>query len=483
VQNTNQILTELLEGVDKWAELKPKLSDYNTTKTNKTAKKTIAGKIFEYFSKYYFETDPEKIDLYDKVWLYEEIPLEIREKLSLPSIDHGIDILLKTFEGEFHAVQCKFKNDESKTLSWSGDKIANVFALGTKCDKVIVFSNTSSVTNTAKGFEELYEEILNDKLLEITSEDFIRILDKSKGNRPKSLVKFKPLDHQVIAIEKVVSHLKENERAQLILPCGAGKTLTSLWIKEELKSQNTLVMVPSLALLKQIKNDWARHKNDFYKPLYVCSEKDIDKGNSDETVTHGYEIGGPVSTNPKNVTSFLLKSGSKTVFSTYQSIAVVEAACSQLPNFKFDCIICDEAHRTAGSSKSNTFTIIHDNNRIPSHKRLYMTATPKVVSTSQKAKLGDDYDLLCDMSNPEKFGEEAHRMSFGEAIDLGILVDYKIVGIGVTDEQVQKYIIDREYIDKVTVEELAHNFALEMILQKTLLAVTRLFSKVFIRIV
>lgn len=466
MQNTNQILTELLEGVKKWSDLKPKLEDYNTSKTNKTAKKTIAGKIFEFFSKYYFETNPEKIDLYSKVWIYEEIPLEIKNRLSLPSIDHGIDILLETIEGEYHAVQCKFKNDESKKLSWSGDKIANVFGSGIKCDKIIVFSNASSVTNTAKGYDEIYEEILNDKLLDITTEDFSRILDKAKGNRPKELIKFSPLEHQKIAIDKVVKHFKNQERAQLILPCGAGKTLTSLWIKEKIKAKTTLVMVPSLALLKQIKNDWARHKNDFYKPLYVCSEKDIDKGNSDETVTHGYEIGGPVSTNPKNVVSFLIKSGNKTVFSTYQSIAVVEEACNQLPNFKFDCIICDEAHRTAGSSKSNTFTIIHDNNRIPGLKRLYMTATPKVVSTSQKTKLGEDYDLLCDMSNPEKFGEEAHRMSFGEAIDLGILVDYKIVGIGVTDEQVQKYIIEREYIDKVTVEELAHNFALEMVMNK-----------------
>lgn len=466
MQNTNQILAELLEGITKWSDLKVKLSDYNTSKTKKTDKKNIAGKIFEYFSKYYFETNPEKMDYYENVWLYEEIPLDIKEQLSLPSIDHGIDILLKTPEQKFHAVQCKFKNDQTKKLSWSGDKIANVFGSGIKCDKIIVFSNASSVTKTAKGYDEIYEEILHDKLLEITSEDFIRISDKAKGYRPRELVKFEPLEHQKIAISNVVNHLSINNRAQLILPCGAGKTLTSLWIKEKLSTKNTLVMVPSLALLKQIKNDWARHKRDFYKPLYVCSEKDIDKGNSDETVTHGYEVGGPVTTKTHEVIEFLQKEENKTVFSTYQSIAVIEEACEQLPDFKFDCIICDEAHRTAGSSKSNTFTIVHDDSRIPSSKRLYMTATPKVVSTSQKTKMGDDYALLCDMSNPEIFGEEAHRMTFGEAIDLGILVDYKIVGIGVTDEQVQQYIEERDYIDKVTVEDLAHNFALEMVMNK-----------------
>ena len=56
-----------------------------------------------------------------------------------------------------------------------------------------------------------------------------------------------------------------------------------------------------------------------------------------------------------------------------------------------------------------------------------MTATPKVVSTKLKAELEEDYELLCDMSNPNVYGDEAFRMSFGEAIEQGILVDYKIL--------------------------------------------------------
>lgn len=122
----NQILIELLDGVSKWSDLKNKLEQFNTTQTETTSKKTLAGKIFEYFCKYYFQTDPEKIDLYTDVWLYEEIPLSIRKELNLPSIDHGIDILLKDIDSGYHAIQCKFKNDELKSLSWSGDKIANV---------------------------------------------------------------------------------------------------------------------------------------------------------------------------------------------------------------------------------------------------------------------------------------------------------------------------------------------------------------------
>ena len=63
----NQILIELLEGVTKWSDLKIRLEDHNTSQTETTTKKTLAGRIFECFSKYYFLTDPEKKDLYQNV--------------------------------------------------------------------------------------------------------------------------------------------------------------------------------------------------------------------------------------------------------------------------------------------------------------------------------------------------------------------------------------------------------------------------------
>lgn len=462
----NQILLESLNDISNWSELKKRLENFNTSQSETTNKKTIAGRIFECFSKYYFLTDPEKRDLYKNVWHYEEIPHSIKKSLKLPHVDHGIDILLQDIEGKYHAVQCKFKNDESKSLSWSGDKIANVFALATNCDKIIVFSNASDVTKVAKAFSTKYEQILIDTLLDLPTEFFNNIQELARGNQPAELQKFTPQQHQQTAISKVVQHLKTNDRGQLILPCGAGKTLTSLWIKEDLKSKATLVLVPSLALLKQTKNDWARHKNQKYRSLYVCSEKDINKKDIDSPIIHTYEIGGPVTTSSSEIKSFLERDFDKVIFSTYQSITSVSDASLQIEDFSFDLIICDEAHRTAGSKKKNTFTIVHDNQKLNAVKRLYMTATPKVASTSLKTKLGEDYSLLCDMSNPDIFGTEAYRMSFGEAIEKGILVDYKIIGIGVTDKDIKKYIQERELIGQITAEDLAHNFALNLVMNK-----------------
>lgn len=467
----NQILIELLNGIDNWADLKTKFEQFNTSQTATTTKKTIAGKIFEVFAKYFFQTDPKQTDLYKTVWLYNEIPSETAIKLSLPPVDHGIDLLLVDFDDKYYAVQCKFTNDETKTLSWRGDKIAHVFGLGTLCDKIIVFTNAADTAQVAKDFTEKFIQIAFDEFDKIEKEIFDSILELAKGNQPPTLEKYKPEPHQQKAIDDVISYFQnnlDNTRTQLILPCGAGKTMTALWIKEKLNSSTTLVLVPSLALLKQIKNDWARHKNSFFRYVCVCSEKDIDKDSKQDNIeVHTYELGSPVTTKPFEVADFIAKDFDKVVYCTYQSLEVIRDACKLQPNFIFDLILFDEAHRTTGSKKKNIFTLAHYDTNIPAKKRMYMTATPKVVDVRLKSRLGEQYqELLCDMSNPEIYGEEAHRLSFGDAIVEKILVDYKIIGIGVTDKQVKKFIDERNYIGNLTAEDIAHNYALNLVMNK-----------------
>ncbi len=84
-----------------------------------------------------------------------------------------------------------------------------------------------------------------------------------------------PYDFQQLAIKDVIKGFKEFERGQLIMPCGTGKTLISLWIYEQLKPHYTLVVFPSLALLRQTKNEWVENSNHPIYYLCVCSEKDI----------------------------------------------------------------------------------------------------------------------------------------------------------------------------------------------------------------
>ena len=305
-------------------------------------------------------------------------------------------------------------------------------------------------------------------LLEIEPNTFSNITLLLNDSQPKERIYFTPKPHQKKAIDECVEWFTEGEeeRGQLILPCGAGKTFTALWIKEELKSNKTLILVPSLALLRQIKNEWSKQRKTQYKYLCVCSEKDIDKDNSDSIVTHTYEIGGNVTTDSNEIYSFLNQDfQEKVIFSTYQSLPAIIDSIKNT-EIKFDFVFCDEAHKTAGISKG-VFGLIHDNEKVPAKRRLYATATPRIVKESLKKKLGDDLKYTHDMNDPQKFGEEFYRMSFKDAIDENILVDYKIVAIGVNDLQLASYLKERRYVgDNISIDEVANNYALDFVMSK-----------------
>lgn len=463
-----ETLLQIIKDKNHWSDLKTELSKYNIDNKAEALKDTSAGKIFEVFAKYYFLTAPEFDGVYINIWLYDEIPLKIKETLALGSVEYGIDLLLETTNNKYIAVQCKFKNDETSKLNWSSDKIANLFAFCPKADGYIVFSNCAALDSVSLSRYENFTFYNIGHLLEIEAYTFTNILLRINDSKLKDKIYFTPKPHQQRAINECVKWFTEGEesRGQLILPCGAGKTFTSLWIKEELKSQKTLVLVPSLALLRQIKNEWSKQRKTLYQYLCVCSETDIDGDNQDSIITHTYEIGGNVTTNPEEIISFLNQDiKEKVIFSTYQSLpAIVESIKNT--EITFDFVFCDEAHKTAGINKG-VFGLIHNNKKIPAHKRLYATATPRIVKESLKKKLGDDLKYTHDMNDPLTFGEEFFRMSFKDAIDEDILVDYKIIAIGVNDKQLSHYLKEKRYVEKNTsIDEVANNYALDFVMSK-----------------
>ena len=459
------ILIEILKKSTSWDDIRDGIIQYEITLKNQGINKIISGDLFELFAKYYFMVDPRVKDLYTEVWLYNEIPLRVKNKLNIGSVEHGVDLILRDYENTYFAVQCKFRYDESKKLSWSKDKIGNLFGFIPQADHYIVFTNASEIDSVSKTRSDHFTFINIHDLLEIKESTLNSILQLLKTNKVFSSSKFEPKPHQIKAIQESTEYFQNKDKGQLILPCGAGKTLTALWIKEALNSENTLVLVPSLALLRQIKNQWSEQKNQFYKYICVCSDRDIDSKEQDSIVLHTYEIDSRVTTDPEKIKNFISKSGNKVIFSTYQSVEKIVDAIKQT-QFEFDLIVSDEAHRTAGL-KISAFTLVHQNNLLPAKKRLYMTATPRVASTNLKNKLGDDLDYLYDMSNPEIYGDEIVRMSFKEAINSDILVDYKIIGIGVSDKQLKRYIENRRFVSSnESIDEVANNYALDFIMDR-----------------
>lgn len=155
-----------------------------------------------------------------------------------------------------------------------------------------------------------------------------------------------PRPHQTEAIDAVVQGLATDEKGQLIMCCGTGKTFTSLWIKEALKSQNTLVLLPSLGLLSQTLKEWCFAKNEEFTFLCVCSDASVSQ-EEDETISHTLDLGFPVTTRYEEIEKFLLTSGNKVIFSTYQSSPKIAKAQENLNIPAFDSVFADEAHRCA----------------------------------------------------------------------------------------------------------------------------------------
>ncbi len=461
-----QILKNILETGRTWEDVKSELSKYNIHNSEEGEKDTRAGKIFEVLTELYFRLSPTEKDNFKNVWLFEDVPSVIRKSLNLGNQDYGADLILEDIEGKLYAVQCKFKNDESSRLNWTSDKIANLFAFCPTADHFIVFSNAADLDKVSKSRHENFTFYSVTNLQEIHSNVFKTFHESLIGAEITERTFYEPKPHQKEAIKDCIDFFGIEKRGQLVLPCGAGKTYTALWIKEGLESKKSLVLVPSLALLRQIKNEWANQRKTTYQYLCVCSESDIDKDVTDSVVAHTYEIDTKVTTDPIKIKNFLESDYSeKVIFSTYHSLQAIAEAIANI-DFGFDFIFCDEAHKTAGVGM-NKFSLVHDNNKIPSKRRLYATATPRVVKESLKKKLGDDLKYAYDMNDPEIFGHEFYRMTFKDAIEQDILVDYKIVAVGVNSEELKEYIDNRRFIDsKISIDELANNYALDHIMKK-----------------
>ncbi len=129
------------------------------------------------------------------------------------------------------------------------------------------------------------------------------------------------------------------------------------------------------------------------------------------------------------------------IFSTYQSVEKIMQAQKQNDLDEIDLIICDEAHRSVGNlysgkekDKLNTFTLCHSNENINAKKRIYMSATPKIYSSSQKSKALENDNEVFSMDDEEIFGNEIYSINFREAVEKDLLTDYKVIILAIKQE-------------------------------------------------
>jgi predicted helicase len=293
-----------------------------------------------------------------------------------------------------------------------------------------------------------------------------------------------PLPHQAEALDHILSALRDHDRATALMACGTGKTLVALWVAERVVAQASslcspasqagmpaprmLVLVPSLALLRQTLHEWARETSwQSFAHLCVCSDPTVKPG-SDELIVRATDLDFPITTDSAQVREFLNASfdGVKLVFSTYQSAHVVAAGMNK--GDAFDLAIFDEAHKTAGREGVHFGFALKDEN-LPIRKRLFLTATPRHYDIRQRDKSGDAR-LVYSMDAPEVYGQVAHKLSFAEAARRGIICNYRVLISVVTSEMVNDHLLRHGEVivqgDAVKARHVANQLALRAAVEK-----------------
>ena len=409
------------------------------------------GDRFERLILRYLELDPIYADRFSRIWMWNDWP----QKGNVGDV--GIDLVAEErATGEFCAIQCKFYLPDH-TLS--KEDIDSFFTLLGKA----IFTSGIIVSTTDKWGKNA-EHALGNQSKPITR---LRVQDldaspidwsKFSLKRPQDLGlrKRKTLrDHQKEALKDVLEGLAKADRGKLIMACGTGKTFTALALAESLApTGHVLFLVPSLSLLSQTLREWTAESTRPIHSLAVCSDANIGKkhtkGGEDAADITTVDLAFPATTSARQIVrqyrdiqrlaeTKSVPAQMTVVFSTYQSIdAVSEAQEAGLP--AFDLIICDEAHRTTGVTLSGEdeshFVKVHDAAFIRGKKRLYMTATPRIYSDDTKGKAKEADAELCSMDDATIFGEELHRLGFGEGVSRGLLSDYKVLVLAVDEKYV-----------------------------------------------
>ncbi|BDX35299.1 hypothetical protein TUM20985_58460 [Mycobacterium antarcticum] len=438
------------------------MGDFDGLYGNLDADPRVRGRQFEHVCKWFLENDPVYRSELRRVWLWDEWP-------GRWGGDAGIDLVAEDRNGDLWAIQAKAydpqyrvsKKDVDKFLAESGRKVFTYRMLVATTDLI---DRTGERTIQQQEKRSAFFRLNGLRAASVDWPSSPQALRPAKPRKPA-----RPRKHQTDAIRDVVKGFTASDRGQLIMACGTGKTLAALFITEKLESKRTLVLVPSLSLLKQTLNEWRANCTTEFASMPVCSDDTV--GNDDAAVSHTSDLNVPAETDPEKIAAFLRRRSSPlVVFSTYQSSPQIAHAfrLGRVPGFDF--IIADEAHRCAGPVSSEFATVL-DAEAIKGSRRLFMTATPRYFTGRVlKAAKDGDYEVAS-MDDEEKFGPVFHRLPFGEAIKRDLLTDYRVAVVGVDDATYREWaqkgtLVTRDGKEKLSAATLAGQIGLAKAMKK-----------------
>ncbi|MER5927301.1 DEAD/DEAH box helicase [Streptomyces mirabilis] len=233
--------------------------------------------------------------------------------------------------------------------------------------------------------------------------------------------------HQIEAVDSVLRVLSEPPggrmppeglRTQVIAATGSGKTLIGVESANRLSARRVLVLVPTLDLLTQMADAWRRGGRRGAM-VGVCSLR------AEESQ------GVPCTTDPAELVAWTSGPEPVTVFATYASVGqgVLQRAHDAGLQI-WDLMVVDEAHRVSGDA-GRPWAAVHDQQRIPAVRRLYMTATARIWEAE-----GDTPRLVASMDEDSPvFGPVAYKLRLSEAVRLGLVAPYQVLCLDIRDPE------------------------------------------------
>ncbi len=407
------------------------------------------GRAFEKLIRNALLANPQYGDRFSRLWLWSEWP-------GRGGVDIGIDLVGDLKEGGLCAVQCKFYTSGSVSIS-EVDKFLSSTVADTWVERIFIATGNYS-SNARRKLEEASALMITVGDLDAWPVgDWRELIERPNQSLRWGEERHVPRAHQEEALEAVRKGLfgpGASSRGRVLMPCGSGKSEVGLWAAERYVGLGgrVLYLVPSIALMSQTMRTWAYQRDPElpHRYLAVCSDTRAGRDSEDADFT---ELAVPVTTSAEKIASELKREAPEAmtvVFSTYQSLPVVcDAQYFGVP--EFDLVICDEAHRTTGVERSkggeeSPFQLVHNPARLEARRRLFMTATQRIYTSTGRSKGGEVYS----MDDQFLYGPILYQQSFRDAIDAGLLSDYEVVVIAYRDshsiDSYDKYW--KEYQDK-----------------------------------
>ncbi|MFE7524635.1 Helicase associated domain protein [Kitasatospora sp. NPDC057542] len=248
------------------------------------------------------------------------------------------------------------------------------------------------------------------------------------------------------AVAAAVREVKDGGRATVVAATGSGKTLIAAGCARRLAAKGrVLVLVPTIELLEQTAEAWSLRGGRRGLAVAACSREE-----ALESAEAGGRVHAQVTTKAPRIADLVAKEKADepvTVYATYASLERIVQAHQLCGLPAWDLVVIDEAHRTAGS-EGKAWAAIHADDQVPTKRRLYFTATPRIAD-DRRAKDGladladadseaEKLPALCSMSDETIYGKTCFTWTLGQGIEHGYLADYRVLVPVVTDEDLRE---------------------------------------------